>query len=140
MSDVHNITDEILMMRQFDHPNVMTLIGVCVSVGGGPAIVMPFMENGSLLNYLRRDKKNITVKDDEDLETVSCTITSTPFQLGNPHRISFLIDVAILLPLPEIGPLLVNLKLQWSPESVGFTWSLQLLFTNAKSVHWNVIM
>jgi len=51
---------------------VMTLIGVCVSVGGGPAIVMPFMENGSLLNYLRRDKKNITVKDDQDLETVSC--------------------------------------------------------------------
>jgi len=32
---------------------------------------MPFMANGSLLNYLRRDKKNITIKDDQDLETVS---------------------------------------------------------------------
>ena len=73
MSDVHSMTDEILKMKHFDHPNVMTLIGVCVSVGGGPAIVMPFMENGSLLNYLRRDKKNITIKDDQDLETVSCT-------------------------------------------------------------------
>ena len=61
-------------MKHFNHPNVMTLIGVCVSVGGGPAIVMPFMENGSLLNYLRRDKKNITIKDDQDLETVSCKL------------------------------------------------------------------
>jgi len=66
------MTDEIMKMRNFDHPNVMTLIGVCVSsVGGGPAIVMPFMANGSLLSYLRKDKKNITIKDDQDLETVS---------------------------------------------------------------------
>ena len=64
------MTDEILKMKHFDHPNVMTLIGVCVSVGGGPGIVMPFMENGSLLNYLRRDKKNIRIKDDQDLEAV----------------------------------------------------------------------
>ena len=70
VNDVHSMTDEILKMKYFDHPNVMTLIGVCVSVGGGPVIVMPFMENGSLLNYLRRDKKNITVKDEQDLETV----------------------------------------------------------------------
>ena len=74
MNDVHSMTDEILKMKHFDHPNVMTLIGVCVSIGGGPAIVMPFMENGSLLNYLRRDKKNITIKDDQDLETVSCKL------------------------------------------------------------------
>ena len=66
------MTEEILKTKHFDHPNVMTLIGACVSVGGGPAIVMPFIENGSLLNYIRRDKKNITIKDDQDQETVSC--------------------------------------------------------------------
>ena len=71
MDDVRSMTDEILKMKHFEHPNVMNLIGVCVSVGGGPAIVMPFMANGSLLNYLRRDKKNITIKDDQDLDTVS---------------------------------------------------------------------
>jgi len=71
LKDVHNMTDEIMKMRNIDHHNVMTLIGVCVSVGGGPAIVMPFMANGSLLSYLRKDKKNITIKDDQDLETVS---------------------------------------------------------------------
>ena len=73
MNDVHNMTDEILKMKHFDHPNVMTLIGVCVSIGGGPAIIMPYMENGSLLSYLRKDKKNITTSDDQDLETVSYT-------------------------------------------------------------------
>ena len=73
MNDVHNMTDEILKMKHFDHPNVMTMIGVCVSIGGGPAIVMPYMENGSLLNYLRRDKDNIIMNDDQDLDTVSYT-------------------------------------------------------------------
>ena len=73
MNDVHNMTDEILKMKHFDHPNVMTLIGVCVSIGGGPAIIMPYMENGSLLSYLRKDKDNIVMNDDQDLETVSYT-------------------------------------------------------------------
>ena len=74
VNDVHNMTDEILKMKHFDHPNVMTLIGVCVSIGGGPAIIMPYMENGSLLSYLRNDKKNITTSDDQDLETVRYTL------------------------------------------------------------------
>ena len=71
VNDVHNMTDEIRKMKLFDHSNVMTLIGVCVSIGGGPAIIMPYMENGSLLSYLRKDKKNIIVNNDQDLETVS---------------------------------------------------------------------
>ena len=72
VNDVHNMTQ--LTMKLFDHPNVMTLIGVCVSIGGGPAIIMPYMENGSLLSYLRKDKKNITASDYQDLETVSYTL------------------------------------------------------------------
>ena len=85
MKDVHNLTDEILKMKHFDHPYVMTLIGVCVSVGGGPGIVMPFMENGSLLNYLRRDKKNIRIKDDQDLEAVRL-ITLITLIMENPTK------------------------------------------------------
>ena len=73
VNDVHNMTDEILKMKHFDHPNVMTLIGVCVSIGGGPAIIMPYMENGNLLSYLRKDKDNIIMNDDQDLDTVSYT-------------------------------------------------------------------
>ena len=87
MNDVHNMTDEIRKMKLFDHPNVMTLIGVCVSIGGGQAIIMPYMENGSLLSYLRKDKKNITTSDDQDLETVSYihTATVTSLQIINSN-------------------------------------------------------
>ena len=87
MNDVHNMTDEILKMKHFDHPNVMTLIGVCVSIGGGPAIIMPYMENGSLLSYLRKDKKNITTSDDQDLETVRYTFL---LLLTNNFHIQFM--------------------------------------------------
>ena len=79
VNDIHNMTYEIQTMKHFDHPNVMTLIGVCVSIGGGPAIIMPYMENGSLLSYLRNDKKNITTSDDQDLETVRYTSLTIKF-------------------------------------------------------------
>ena len=47
-------------MLSFDHPNVMTLIGVCVD-GEMPLLIMPFMSNGSALVYVRQNKKELTV-------------------------------------------------------------------------------
>ena len=52
-------------MSRFNHPNVMTLIGVCLApsnegeVSVGPSIVMPFMAKGSLLDYLRKEAGNL---------------------------------------------------------------------------------
>jgi len=48
-------------MQSFKHPNVMSLIGVCENFCGGPAIVMPFMANGSVLDYLRRERKSLVL-------------------------------------------------------------------------------
>ena len=92
VNDVHNMTDEILKMKHFDHPNVMTLIGVCVSIGGGPAIIMPYMENGSLLSYLRKDKDNITASDDQDLDTVSyvlLVLLTNKFHVQDYNKLQF---------------------------------------------------
>ena len=50
-------------MKEFNHPNVMSLIGVCVDAGSGVSIVMPFMENGSLLDYLRRERDSLYLSD-----------------------------------------------------------------------------
>ena len=58
-SDVQDIFAEIFKMQDLSHPNVMTLIGVCISVIRGPCIVMPYMENGSLLSYLKNERSNI---------------------------------------------------------------------------------
>ena len=42
-------------MRDFDHPNVMKFLGMCFDAPEGyPYIILPFMANGSLLDYLKK--------------------------------------------------------------------------------------
>ena len=48
-------------MKEFDHPNVLRLVGVCMDGGPAPYIVMPFMCNGSLLSYLKKDRNNLVL-------------------------------------------------------------------------------
>lgn len=63
---------EILKMHQFNHPNVMRLIGVCWTPSdhdtrsSDPCIVMPFMANGSLLDYLRKEADSLFVETEQD--------------------------------------------------------------------------
>ena len=61
--------EESVKMKQFKHPNVMNLIGVCMDAGPAPYIVMPFMANGSLLSYLRKERRNLILDEtaDEDM-------------------------------------------------------------------------
>ena len=47
-------------MLCFDHPNVMSLIGVCID-REMPLLIMPFMSKGSVLEYIRRKKKELRV-------------------------------------------------------------------------------
>lgn len=48
-------------MQKFHHSNILSLIGVCIDAGAAPYIVMPFMNNGSLLTYLRKERPNLMV-------------------------------------------------------------------------------
>ena len=69
-NDVQSAIKEISKMKNFDHPNVMTLVGVCKATamsGGAPSIVMPFMARGSLLNYLRNDRESLVPAADADI-------------------------------------------------------------------------
>ena len=59
-------------MSKFDHPNVLTLIGVCLDGGPAPFIIMPFMMNGSLLTYLTKNRAKLVIEsancqDDSDV-------------------------------------------------------------------------
>ncbi len=45
-------------MYKFDHPNVLKLLGVCLDGGPAPYIIMPYMENGSLDTYLKKEREN----------------------------------------------------------------------------------
>ena len=70
--DLHDMVEEILKMQDFDHPNVMTLIGVSFDLNEIPSIVMPLMANGSLLAYLKRDRSRLLLPADANEQSVSC--------------------------------------------------------------------
>ena len=57
-------------MSQFKHVHVMGLIGVCLDAGSAPYIIMPYMANGSLLKWLKRERKNIVLLDETDEDEV----------------------------------------------------------------------
>ena len=67
--DKNEVMEESVKMKQFNHLNVMNLIGVCINAGPAPYIVMPFKANGSLLSYLRRERPKLLLEEtaDEDL-------------------------------------------------------------------------
>ena len=59
-------------MKDFKHHNIMPLIGVCIDTTLG--VVMPFMENGSVLSYLKKHKETLLLNDDADIEEVSIIV------------------------------------------------------------------
>ena len=59
-------------MSTFNHINVLTLKGVCLDGGPAPYIIMPFMANGSLLAYLKKNRSSLVISsEDADGEDVS---------------------------------------------------------------------
>ena len=50
-------------MTQFKHRHVMDLIGVCLDAGIAPYIIMPYMANGCLLEYLKRHRNTLVLKE-----------------------------------------------------------------------------
>ena len=54
-SDQEKLLKEVTTMFSFKHPNVMSLIGVCFD-GEMPLIIMPYMSNGNVLGYVKKNK------------------------------------------------------------------------------------
>ena len=47
-------------MREFDHPHILTLIGVALDKDVDmPLVVLPFMKHGDLLSFIR-DEVNVS--------------------------------------------------------------------------------
>ncbi|XP_064398635.1 plexin-B1-like isoform X2 [Halichondria panicea] len=70
LSDVQSMVCEVNKMQDFDHPHVMSLIGVCLDAGPGVAIVMPYMANGSLIGYLKRERSSLELDDDCEIDQI----------------------------------------------------------------------
>ena len=58
------MVEESKKMQGFEHPHVLNIIGVCVDAGRAPYIITPFMANGSLLAYIKKEKMNLVVPND----------------------------------------------------------------------------
>lgn len=54
---------EALIMKDFDHPNVMKLIGLVFPEDGPPLLVLPFMCNGDLRQYVRDEKRDPRIRE-----------------------------------------------------------------------------
>lgn len=63
---IQGLLNECTKMSSFDHPNVLPLVGVCVDGGTAPFIIMPYMDNGSLLAYLRKNRELLLISPEGD--------------------------------------------------------------------------
>ena len=64
------MVSEVRLLQELSHPNVMSLIGVCIDSTQGPSIVMPYMANGSVLDYLKRERQTLQLNLDSELEKI----------------------------------------------------------------------
>ena len=57
-ADGQKFIEEALLMREFDHPNILRLIGVSIDrkEKDMPLVILPFMKHGDLLSYIRNEK------------------------------------------------------------------------------------
>ena len=62
-------------MISFKHPNVMSLIGVCFD-GEMPLIIMPYMSNGSVLEYVKQNKCELLFNRETNEEVGICNTIS----------------------------------------------------------------
>ena len=65
LHDVESMINEIIKMKEFNHPHVLSLIGVCLDTGPGVSMVMPYMTNGSLKDYLKKERNDLVVENND---------------------------------------------------------------------------
>ena len=63
VKNIKFILRESILMKDFDHPNVLNVLGVGFNTDDGlPFVILPFMENGDLKTYLKKKRqKDATV-------------------------------------------------------------------------------
>ena len=80
VNDKDRLLKEVFLMLNFNHPNVMSLIGLSFE-GETPLLIMPFMSKGNVLGYVREHRETLFLTDinHEKVETIGtklkCSVT-----------------------------------------------------------------
>ncbi|KAH3820043.1 hepatocyte growth factor receptor-like [Dreissena polymorpha] len=61
--DVNMFIREALIMKDFEHKNVMQLVGICFGIERLPLVILPFLPRGDLLSYIRNVNNVPRVRD-----------------------------------------------------------------------------
>ena len=57
-TDKERLLKEVSMMLSFSHPNIISLIGMCLD-GELPLLIMPLMMNGTVLDHVKQKRETL---------------------------------------------------------------------------------
>ena len=69
VNEKEKMLKEVSIMISFNHPNVMSLIGLCFD-GETPLLIMPFMMKGSVLEYVKKNRDTLYFMGNVEVEQV----------------------------------------------------------------------